>query len=193
MERRITGVLEDARYPTAAREYACSKLKLIGSKHSVSGLEKLLFAPELFDAARNALESIPGAEASAALRKSLRQLSDRQKAGVIHSLGARRDESSVATLRTMLNDANPEEAGAAAEALGAIGTTKSAAALRAFLKKARPQSKPLIADAMLACAERLIKGGKHKDARALYLAISDSPQPAYIRKAAELGLTHIAD
>jgi HEAT repeat protein len=192
MERRVMAVLVDAGYPTAAREYACSKLKLIGSKHSVAGLEKLLSAPELFDAARNALESIPGAEASAALRKSLRQLSGRQKAGVIHSLGTRRDESSIATLRAMLNDANPEVAGAAAGALGAIGTTKSASALRAFLKKAPAHLKSQVADAMLACAERLIRAGKHKDARALYLAISDSPQPAHIRKAAELGLTHIA-
>jgi ABC-type Fe3+ transport system permease subunit len=64
----------------AARAFACEMLALVGSAKSVPALAALLRRTETADAARFALEAIPGIEAEAALRTALSALTGDAKA-----------------------------------------------------------------------------------------------------------------
>ena len=65
-----------------------------------------------------------------ALREALAKTSGAEKAGVIGSLGARRDAESIADLAALVGDSDAQIALAAATALGDIGTVESAKALQ---------------------------------------------------------------
>jgi hypothetical protein len=41
---------------------------------------------------------------------------------------------------------------------------------------------------MLECAEALLKANKTRDAQALYQALAEAPQPAFVQRAAQSGL-----
>jgi len=188
LERRLLAALK-GRVSPVAKEYVCAKLGLIGSAASVSTLAELLTDNELADAARSALEALPGPEALKALRDSLPKLVGRQKAGVINSLGIRRDARGVAVLASLLPDSDNAIAGAAAAALGNIGTVKAARSLLRFQPKAPGAIRLLLADACLACAERLMTDGNKAEALAVYKALTDSDQPKQVRQAASHGLS----
>jgi len=119
LEKRLAGVL-GRKVSRVAKEYACAKLRLIGTSESVPALAGLLADPELGHAARDALESMPCPEALQALRDALAKSSGLQKVGAIHSLGVRRDAQSVPALESLLKDPDGQGAAAAAAALGAI-------------------------------------------------------------------------
>ena len=186
LEARLAAVLV-AEAPAVAKAYVCGKLRLIGGPASVPALAGLLGQPELSHAARNALEALPCAEAVAALRASLAKLSGLPKAGVITSLGVRRDAASVPELTKLLRDHDAQVAAAAIEALGEIGTAQAAEALKAFLPNASGALRSVAADACLACAARLQAGGQEAEARALRSLLTSAGQPEYIQAAAERG------
>lgn len=173
--------------PAVAKAYVCGKLRLIGGPASVSALAALLGPAELSHAARNALEAMPCAEAVAALRASLAKLSGLPKAGVVASLGVRRDAASVPDLTPLLRDRDAQVAGAAIEALGEIGTPQAAEALKAFLPNARGALRAIAANACLACAARLQADGHEAEARTLRALLTVAGQPEYIQAAAERG------
>lgn len=75
----------------AGRAFLCKMLALVGSASSVPALTALVRDSKTADAARAALEIIPGPEAGAALRDALAQLGGNAKAGLIGSITARRD------------------------------------------------------------------------------------------------------
>ncbi len=186
VEARLAAALATAASP-AAKEYVCAKLALIGSSSSVPALTGLLAAPATSHAARNALQAMQCLDADKALRESLPNLSGLQKAGVITSLGMRRDAASVKALARLLKDPDARVAAATAGALGEIGTAKAAAALAAFEAKAPATVRAVLDDACLVCAERLLAAGSAREARRLYQMLAKPSQPKHIRKAAQLG------
>lgn len=171
-----------------AREYICAKLTFIASEVSVSALATQLNNAEFATAARNALEAIPGAQATKALRESLSKVAGLQKVGVINSLGARRDADSVRALTGLLKHADAGIAGAAAAALGDIATRNAAKALRAFHPNAAEALRLKVADAILTCAEHLLADGKRADAGKLYQLLTTAAQPKHVQHAAARGL-----
>ncbi len=171
-----------------AREYACVKLATIGGEASIPGLSALLAHPRLATCARTALEGIPSAQASKALRYALSKLEGLAKIGVIISLGVRRDPDAARALTALLRNPDPVVQSAAAAALGEIGTDKSAKALRAFLPKASQPIRQQVGDACLVCAERLLGQNRRSDAASLYSALADSSPPRHILEAAKRGL-----
>ena len=70
---------------------ACQQLRICGTAQSVAALAAVLGDERVGHAARYALEGMPYAEASAALREALGKTSGAIKAGLIDSLGRRRD------------------------------------------------------------------------------------------------------
>lgn len=109
----------------AGRAFLCEMLVLVGSAQSVPVLAPLLRDPKTTDAARFALEAIPGAEAGAALRDALGALSGNAKAGLIGSIAARRDLAARSALAA-LKDNRGEPAlvrDAAARALAYLATS----------------------------------------------------------------------
>ena len=183
LEQRLLAALKIELSPVA-KEYLCSKLGLIGSAAAVPALAARLADPDVSQAARNALEALPCPQAGQALRERLSQLEGLPKAGVINSLGARRDLEAVPALAQLLQDTDPQIAGAAAAALGRIGTPQAARVLLQFLPNAPQAMQEETADASLACAERLLTDGHQSQALAMYRALLDSPQSKPIHRAA---------
>lgn len=187
LEQRLATALQHGG-SAVAREYICAKLTMIGSEVCVPALAAQLNAPQFANAARNALEAIPGAQATKALRDNLAKTEGAQKIGVINSLGARRDADSVRALTALLKHDDAGVAGAAAAALGDIATTNAAKALREFQPKAPETLRLKVADAILTCAERLLDAGKRADAQTLYQLLATTSQPKHIQRAAARGL-----
>lgn len=191
LERKLVTALKSGG-SAVAREYICAKLTVIGSEFSVVALALLLNAPEFATAARNALEAIPGRQATKALRDNLSKVEGLQKVGVIHSLGAHRDADSVRALSALLKNAEVGIAGAAAAALGDIATSKAAKALLGFQPKTPEALRQKIADAILTCAERLLAAGKRADAQTLYQLLATAAQPKHVQQAAARGLDMVS-
>lgn len=188
LEQRLAGLLQTDVTPLA-KEYVCRKLAVIGSADSVGTLSSLLGDETLSHQARAALEHIPGSEAVKALRNSLPNLHGSQKIGVIASLGMRRDSASVKAIAACLKDSDPKVAGAAAQALGNIGTVETSRALLKFQIQAPDAVRPAVADACLACAERLLESGRKTEALPLYRVLDGPSQPDRVRSAARHGLS----
>jgi HEAT repeat protein len=184
---RLTAVLGGSA-PRAAKDYACRKLRVIGSAECVPALAALLTDKDLSHMARYALERIPAPEAAQAMREALPKLSGALKAGVAGSLGVRRDAASVALLAPLVSDADPSVGCAAACALGDIGNPEAATALVEAVKKAPDAVKPAVADGALACAERLLADGKKAEALTIYKSLTGEDQPKHVRLAATRGL-----
>jgi HEAT repeat protein len=154
----------------------------------VSAVAKLLGDKDLSHMARYVLERVSGPEATAALREALPKTSGRVKVGVINSLGILRDQESTKTVAALLEDSDEQVAAAAAAALGSIGTPDTAKALAGFQAGAPEKLRPAVADAQLACAERLLADGKKLDAMKIYQTLAKSDQPKHVKLAATRGL-----
>lgn len=187
LEQRLVATLKPGG-SAVAREYICAKLALIGSAFSAPTLAAQLSTAEFATAARNALEAIPGRQATKALRTSLSKVEGLQKVGVINSLGSRRDADSVRALTTLLKYGDSGIAGAAAAALGDIATSRAAKSLRTFLPKAPEAIRPKVADAILTCAERLLAAGERTDAKALYQLLATTTQIKHLQQAVARGM-----
>ncbi|MCL4402319.1 MAG: hypothetical protein M1436_06630 [Acidobacteria bacterium] len=183
LEARLVSVFRTGA-PRAAKEFACRKLALIGSAQSVAGLAGLLPDKDLSHMACYALERIPGPEADKALRDALPKLEGRNRMGVVHALGVRRDARSVSQLAALLNG-EPETAAAAAFSLGWIGNSEAAKALKGYREKAPATFRPVAADASMICARRLIANGKIDEGVAILQALASEDQPEYVRTAAK--------
>jgi len=186
LERRLLDLL-DGPVPVEAKEYVCRKLILIGSPASVPKLTALLKQEATTSAAREVLQLLPCPEAGDALRNALSSLSGVPRVGAIIALGLRREAASVAGLQPLLSDADVEAARAAAGALGEIGTPAAAAALREFLPHAPVAARPAVADAGLACAERLVSASQAREAAELYRLLLAPELAPHVRAAAKLG------
>jgi hypothetical protein len=170
-----------------AKEYVCNKLALIGSAQSVGALAELLANQQVGHAARAALEVMPCIEAGDALRDQLPNVPELARAGIINSLGARPNPENVSTLAALLPGPDAQVAAAAAAALGEIGTTAADNALSKFEANAPEAIRQAIADARLACAERLLSAGRKAEALAIYKALSAPQYSKHVQLAAKRG------
>ncbi len=187
LETRLSAVL-GANASRAAKDFTCRMLSVVGTADSVQALAELLGDKDLTHMARYALERIGGPESLRAMRDALPKTSGVVKAGIIESLGARRDSASVNALAGLAAGADNMIAFAAINALGKIGTPESAKVLGEIAKKAPDDLKLIAADACLACAERLATDGEKAQAMLLYKDLSGEDQPKYVRLAATRGL-----
>jgi HEAT repeat protein len=133
----------DTSVPQPARVWIVRQLENIGAGESIDALEALLNGPdaELRETARRALEKNPDPGASEPLRIALRNSRQKKdelawRAGLIHSLGERRDPNSVVTISMYLHE--QETAEAAALALSKIPALESIASLMSFYEKGLP-------------------------------------------------------
>ena len=108
---------------------ACQQLRISGTAKSVPALAAVLGDERVGHAARYALEGMPYAEAGTALREALGKTSGVIKAGLIDSVGRRRDTAATPLLVPLLSEADTTVAVAAASALGWIGDKAATAAL----------------------------------------------------------------
>jgi len=149
---------------------ACQQLADFAGPAAVPALASLLAHEQLGDYARSGLESMSDPAAGAALLGALETLQGRPLAGVINSLGVRREKAAVPALRRIA--AQPGHS-AATEAVGALGLIANPAAAQVLGEILRNGDGPLRAAAAhsaLIAAERLTAAGQGAEAAKLLAA-----------------------
>lgn len=169
IEDQLIEVLQDPDATADAKSFACRFLQQIGSVASTEALAALLTEKELSHYARYALERIPGTEADAALREALESAPDAVKAGIIDSLGERRDAEALKPLARLAHHEDEAIARAAIDSIGKIGT---AAAFEHLLDIPPLEA---VADvwknAVLNCADRLMELDQSETALKMLAAV----------------------
>jgi HEAT repeat protein len=117
---RLAALVSDPNATVFAKAKACQRLAITGDGNAVPAVAKLLGDQTLSHYARTALEQIPHASASDALRAALAQVKGGLLVGVINSLGVRRDTKAIADLSRLRQDSDPQVARAADAALARI-------------------------------------------------------------------------
>lgn len=169
------------------RARACQQLAVVGTKTSVPALESLLGDEKLGDYARYALEPIDDPSVYRALRTALGTLEGRLLAGVVNSVGVRRDAAAVGALKELA--ANPAK-GVVEEALMAlamIGNDDAVLTIRKALTDGRAELSTSAADAGLKAAETLVQQGRNDAAASLYKSISKADIPGHVHASAVYG------
>lgn len=164
------------------KQLACKRLGTHGTKAAVPKLTEMLADPKTAHYARYALETIPTPEVNAAFRDAVKTLKGALLAGVINSIGVRRDGAAVPVILPLVNDADPD---VAASALGCLGYIASEESIRALLEQqpADP-TRDYLADAMFEAAQQLRAAGKNDRALALYREIAKRDFTAFRKHAA---------
>ncbi len=182
---RFAAVVSDPQTSDDAKLFAVKQLKLVASDAQVPLLAKLLDDPQTTDLARLALQTLPGQHATDALLVALAHLQGVPLAGVVNSLGARRETAAVPKLAPLLSNPDPVVITATLRALASIGTTDAAKSLATF--KATPQTEVAWFDALLVAAANL-SASKPAEAYALCDVVWNSTNPTAPKAAALTGL-----
>jgi len=172
----------DASYEQKADAF--KELARDGSAAAVPELAAFLGDEQWSHLARYALEPIPDPSVDAAFRAALETLEGKLLAGVIGSIGARRDAGSVGPLIALLDHQDPGVASAAAVALGRIGTLAAGSALRDALDGTEGALRLAVGDGLLRSSARLVEGPHREDALRFYEALSAPGMPRPLRQAA---------
>ena len=175
-ERALIGFLDSDATATAKME-VCRFLRTIGSESAVSALQRMLLNTETSDAARYALERIPGENVDVILLQAMDTSRGRIKLGLISTLGNRRASDAVPALLKLTAAPDPEAAESAITALGNIATPEAAAGLLKILDSSSGKIKTQAAAALLACAETMGAGDGMKEAGEIYAHILGSQAP----------------
>jgi hypothetical protein len=163
---------------------ACQQLAIVGGPDAVPALAALLGDGKLADYARSGLEIIATPAAGVALMKAMPGLSGRQLAGVIDSLGVRREIAAVPELIKLVKDESRGQVDEALSALGRIASDEAIATLRSSLKAHAAPQRIASAHAALVAAENLVKSGKSAAAKVLLGSVASADLPQHLRDAA---------
>jgi HEAT repeat protein len=191
-EQALIEILTSDRTPQN-KDAACVQLKRIGTAASVPALASLLSDEYLSHSARLALESIPGPEADAVLAVALYQTAGLLRAGIIDSIGHRRNPVNVQLLADLLNDADSRVATAAAAALGRIEHGDIPGILMAAQDRAAGSFRSVILDSLLLHGNRALTRGDRLAAQAIFLELYRPEEPHQVRTAAYRGLIASAE
>lgn len=168
--------------PLKEKVDACRELGLVGGKEAIEPLAQLLGDEQLSHMARYGLEMIPGSAVNEALRQALGKVEGRNLAGVITSLGVRRDRQAVPLIIPLLDSKNDDVAQAAARALGAISAQAAVKELQERLPTASGETQLAMAEALLRIAENMMSEGRPLPAVAIYTRLSKvQPLPHQVR------------
>jgi HEAT repeat protein len=129
---------------------------------------------------------LPFPSVDEALRNALDKTSGMQKAGVISSLGARKDAKSVPLLKPLMADADLV---VARESVSALGHIASPDALEALTEaKVAEGLMPAVLESRMLCADAFLANGQVAKAADVYRGVLGEGNPAGIRAAALIGL-----
>ena len=165
----LASTLTDAGRPAGVRSFVVQQLELCADRAVAPALGALLADDQLYADAAMALLSIGGDGARDQFRAALGDATGPRRVAVIQALGTLRDAASADALRrTAARDPDPTARHAAAWALGNIGDPESAGLLTDALARATGHDRIEAANACLLLLENLARGGRTKEADALY-------------------------
>ncbi len=186
LANRLAGLLS-ANVTFEAKKFACRMLAACGNATQVPALAALLPNETGSGLARLALEKIPGPEAGAALVDALGRTKGLLRAGVVNSLGARRDPANVPVLAGLLGDSDELVAEAAAVGLGETGGAAAEAAIAKALPGKAGKTRAALVDSWLKCAAQSLAEGKKEAALGIYQALAVAGEAPQVRAAAFQG------
>jgi len=108
IEEKLLKALAAPKCTEAGRAFVCQMLATVGSAKSVAALAPLLRDAKTAEAARYALQPIPGAEVDTTLREALGALNGREKAGMIGTLGMRGDTAARSALAAIKDNSTEQ-------------------------------------------------------------------------------------
>ncbi len=164
---------------------ACQELGVFGGPEAVSALAALLDQEPLADYARSGLEAIQDPSAGKALRQALGRVNGRFLAGVVNSLGVRREIAAVPDLQRLALDAKSGVASEALASLGMIGTGEAAKTLQKVLTDGPADQRIPAAHASLTAAAQLAKDGNLVAARVLLECVVRTLPPGFLLTVAQ--------
>ena len=173
--------------PEYDKARACQQLAVCCGAEAVAPLANLLSDEHLANYARSALESIADPSAGDALSAALDRVQGRLLAGVVNSLGVRREAKAVGALTKLAENRNSGVADEALAALGRIATPEAAQTLRQSVSAGPADARVAAAHACLTCGERLATLGQTAEAAAVYDAVRQADVPKNLRAAAASG------
>ncbi len=170
------------------KNLACKRLAVYGTDAAIPALIPLLAHDVLNVYARYALEAMPGENVNVALRRAAVELKGKQAAGVIDTLGVRRDAGSIAMVKELLaKKPDPFVKKAIYVFLGNIANDETTDILLAELKGPKDENFTVwtgLADALLDCAEEYEMAGNNAKAASICDAIVNPSFPVFAQKAA---------
>jgi HEAT repeat protein len=184
----------DSDAKTHEKAVACEKLAWVGGPEAVPALAALLGDEHLAAYASSGLEAIEDPGADEALRNALPKLEGRLLAGVVNSLGVRRDVAAVPDLRTLALNPKRGVASEALASLGMIGTVEAARTINQVFADGPETLRIPAAHAALVVAGRLAADGKPAPAREVLGRVVRTLPPGNIsaaakRQAASIGVS----
>jgi HEAT repeat protein len=186
-EQQLIQVLQ-SKAALMEKDAACVQLKRIGTARSMPALAALLTDEQLSQSARYALEAMSSLEAGRSLVAALGNTAGLTKAGIIDSLGIRRETNAVPALAKALGDSDLAVATAAATALGQIANPEAMATLQSASIGPTGPVQNAVVDATLRCANHLLTAGEQPKALALFQQLYATQKDDPIRVAAYRGL-----
>ena len=162
------------------KSHACLRLAACGDATAVPALAALLGDATLADFARTGLEGIADPAAADALRTASGKLEGRLLAGVINSLGVKRDVKCVGILQALVKDPAKGVAPEALAAMGCIATPEAQATIRQTLAGPAADLRLPAAHAALEAADILAAAGNPKDAAAMRAAVAKADLPGWL-------------
>ncbi|MFM1941049.1 MAG: hypothetical protein RI897_31 [Verrucomicrobiota bacterium] len=185
-EAELLSILQSSN-DAVARSSACQQLRTLGSPKSIPLLGGMLGVEGVSHAARYALEGMPYPEAGAMLRASLARISGTNQAGIIDSLGWRREPQAVPLLMPLIKSDDVLVATSAATALGRIGGTEATAVLMGVSTEAPQAVQHAAYESLLRCAEKNLREKTPASALEIYKQLAGRPAPEPMRVAAWRG------
>ncbi len=175
---------------TYNKAYLCQELQWAGGREAVPALGKLLTDEELCDPAGMALVAIRDGAAEQ-FAAALPRARGRCRLAIVHGLAALADERAVGILMQVLNDPDRDTRLAAGDGLAKIGHPGCVGALVEAADGAAGWERIKATRHCLILAERLLAGGKKKQAMDIYRLLRDTrtdPSEQYVRDAAAKAL-----
>ncbi|MDO5579887.1 MAG: HEAT repeat domain-containing protein [Planctomycetia bacterium] len=161
------------------------QLGIYGDKNAASAVAQSLGIRERSQSARNALEQMPFPEALAELRKAAGKVDDPLlKAGILNSLGMRRDKDAIPVLLSCMDNKNNIVAASAVFALARMGDPSYKEKMLAKMGNQDPLLAKSYADLNLMYGEFLSREGKKDDAENVWFAVAEKAPSDFHKEAA---------
>ncbi|MHB8897494.1 MAG: HEAT repeat domain-containing protein [Thermoguttaceae bacterium] len=162
---------------------AFKRLAVFGTRYAVAELAPLLEDAKWAHYVRYSLEPLPDGAVDETFRAALEKLQGNLLVGVINSIGVRQDPEAVPALVKLL-DREDDIVAAATAALGKIATKEAVDALKVQLAKTQGNLKIQVADACLACADKLLALNDKAGALDMLDTVRKADVPIFVVEAA---------
>lgn len=184
----LAASLDDETSTYTYKVFACRQLYIIGGEEQIDELAPLLNDPKLANAARYALEVIPGGIVNDILWEAIATSDGPTSAGLVSSLAARGGASTVLRLGELLNSTHHDVVAASIVGLGRIGSEESEKVLRGAMSALPEDLHTEYYEALLACAEQYKAANRVTDSGRVYQELLQPALPLSVRLAAFHGL-----